>query len=211
MSNEKQKRLAQFDEMLELGKTILQTKHSRSMGYLGSYEAVEESKAKHWGIKCLSLLEDVFGEASLQYKEFIDLFEGFGSIQGYVNAKNASAVLQAAKELYEEGNARKRTIPRVTTADSGDAVEHLITGIESEAKRNTRIYLIIISLPVLVISSTFFYYFEIKYASVFTIGIIVVSYILSILFLREITPTKLHERIHEYEQNRLRKKFGFDK
>lgn len=205
------KLLDQFDELLHLGETVLKTKYSASAGYLGNYNAVNKSAAKHWGIKCLSLLEEIFGEKSLQYTEFKNLFEGFDSIQGYSDTEDAHAVLKAAKEIYERGIVTKRIQESdIKTSESSNVAKHLITGIESEAKRNTRIYLAIISIPLLLISISFFYFFEIKYASLFTIGIFFLSYLLSFIFLKELTPTKLPEKLFEYEEKRLLKKFGIN-
>jgi hypothetical protein len=206
-----QKRLDQFDELLRLGETVLQTQRSKSLGYLGNYAAVDESKAKHWGIKCLSLLEEIFGEKSLQYVEFKNLFEGFDSIQSYSNARNALAVLKAAKEIYESGSFTKRIQEsEIKISDSSNITEHLISSIELEAKRNVRIYSAIIFVILAIIAVIFFYLLGIS-ISAFTFGLLIISYLLSVFFVKEITPTKLQERLFEYDQNRLRKKFGIDK
>lgn len=210
-----QKTLDRFNELLEFGDEVLQTKFRVNAGgqYNSfSYDAVENSKSYQWGMKCLSTLEKVFGTNSRYYAEFNDLFNGFDSIQGYEYAKKAFAVLKAAKDDYEDGYIINHIQEEnIKISDVNDVAIHLTNKCNEEAKRNTRIYLIIIFEFLVIISMPFFYFFGVKYASLFTIAILVVSYILSFLFLKEVTPTKLHERLLEYEQNRLCKRFGIDK
>lgn len=79
--------------------------------------------------------------------------------------------------------------------------------LNTEAERNTRIYLLIIFTFLVIISSLFFYYFGLTNAFVFTLTILIISYIISAFTLKEWTLNKLPDRILEIEKDRIHKRF----
>lgn len=205
------RKLNRFNELLILGEKVLQTKYKVSLGDFGVLDQVDDAKSYEWAMKCLALLEEIFGKGSLYYNQFKDLFEGFTSIAGYDYARRAFAVLKAAKEDYENGFAIEFVQEQNENGISVDGNSQIIaTIIDKEAKRNTRLYLIVIFESLLFISSLFFYFFGIKNASVFSLIILIISYLISAFSLKEWTPTKLPERIFEIEKNRIYKNFGVD-
>src|SRR4051812_40898451 len=68
-------------------------------GGTGTYYAAEAFKK--WAISSLSLLQRVFGEQSVHYREFHALFAKFDS--GDYFFEHCRGIFQAAKEDYEGG------------------------------------------------------------------------------------------------------------
>jgi CheY-like chemotaxis protein len=79
--------------------------------------------------------------------------------------------------------------------------------LKDEAKRNTRIYLFILFVFLLICSLSFFHFFGIKWGSIFNLGLLTIGYFISAITLKEWTPAKLHERILELEEERIYKRF----
>lgn len=136
----------------------------------------------------------------------------------------AVEILKAAKDDYENDFANENT--QETVKSTNDEIQRVINNFNEElnkitefvknacgeeAKRNTRIYLAIIFAFLLLITLIFFYFFGVKYSFLFTIGILVISYFLSVLSLKEWTSTKLPERLFEFEKDRIYKRFSIIK
>jgi hypothetical protein len=208
--SEKQRNLDRFTELLNLGKRVLQTKF-RVNAREFSHDSVDISLSSQWGIKCLTTLEKVYGKSNRYFTEFNSEFEGFDSIAGYSCAKTAFAILEAAKEDYEDGYVINHLQENnIKIPEASNTTINLASKCDKEAERNTKIYLVIIFELLTLISLPFFYFLGVKYASIFTLMILIISYLLSALSLKEWTPTKLHERILEIEKDRIYKNFDIN-
>jgi len=97
-----QKIVTKFDELIEAGKRVLNTRSSRSgPGYVVIGDAaVDPEQSNQWGISCLNLLGRVFGKESDHYKKFNALFSQFDD---YTPVLTAQGILKGAKSDYENG------------------------------------------------------------------------------------------------------------
>ncbi|HEX8735763.1 MAG TPA: hypothetical protein VF721_10595 [Pyrinomonadaceae bacterium] len=205
-----QKYLQRFEELLDIGESVLQTKF-RTGGGGFNFDMVDSSASYEWGMKCLSTLAKVFGENNRYYIEFNNLFKGFDSVVSYENTRKAIAVLKAARDDYKDGYTSKQDKENIIKAPAIKSKSiPLQNELDTEAKRNTRIYLSIIFASLFLFSIIFFYFFGLKNSFFFTIAILISSYFFSALSLKEWTPTKLPERLLEYEKDRIHKRFGID-
>lgn len=204
------RKLKRFDQLLILGEKVLQTKFKVSLGDFGIHEQVDDAESYEWAMKCLPLLEEVFGRNSNYYNQFKDLFEGFTSIEGFAYSRRAVAVLRAAKEDYENGNVNKldNEINLLTKKDDNQVTEDLKRKCDEEAARNTRLYSAMVLTSFVILIIFLFYYFGLQYASILTLLILIFSFLISVIALKEWTPTKVSERIYEIEKNRIYKRFG---
>ncbi|HUS11037.1 MAG TPA: hypothetical protein VMZ30_11265 [Pyrinomonadaceae bacterium] len=97
-----QKIITKFDELIEAGKRVLNSRRSRSgPGYtvIGD-DAVNPELSNQWGISCLNILGRVLGKDSDHYKRFHGLFSQFDD---YTPVLTAQGILNGAKSDYEDG------------------------------------------------------------------------------------------------------------
>ena len=182
-----QKYLQRFEELIGIGEGVLQTKFSMGGGGF-SFDMVDSSASYEWGMKCLSTLSKVFGENNRYYIEFNNLFEGFSSIVSYENTRKAIAVLKAAKGDYKDGYSSKEKKENIAKTFNTKSIPTQ-NEIDAEAKRNTRIYSIIIFVMLAIIVSTVFYFFSIN-LSFITFTLLIVGYFLSRSYLKNSFSTK---------------------
>lgn len=180
---------------------------SSGTSFTQKYDKVDYELVKQWGMNCLHLLKNAFDENDDYYIEFKQQSNSFNSNLNYSKVKSAFSVLKAAKDDYENNYFVEDGQENII-ASSSEKTEFITNNCDEEAKRNTRIYLIIIFVNLALISLLIFSYFGIKYASFITFGLLIISFILSAIFLKEWTPTKLPERLLEHEKDRIYKRFG---
>lgn len=97
-----EKIIGRFEQLIETGKQVLQTRYDRSSGgvvYLGD-DGVNRELSSEWGISCLNLLGRVFGSNGDHYTKFNSLFPKF---HDYSPVLSAQGILKGAKADYENG------------------------------------------------------------------------------------------------------------
>jgi len=211
MPNE-QKVITRLEQLIQVANEILLSSQKVS-GYIGyskiSGKKLDDATTSQWRMSCLQILGKDFGIDSHYYTEFEKNSNALSSLAGYDQVVKCLGILKSAKDNYENGYYSEDTQEQINNSfEINGGIENIKNNCDNEAKRNTRIYLIIIFEFLIFLSSPFFYFFGIKYASIFTLVILIISYVLSALSLKEWTPTKLHERILEMEKARIYKRFG---
>jgi hypothetical protein len=165
-----------------------------------------------WGLNSLNLISSVFGESSTYYKRFDEIYPKFCLEENRDDVKNALAILIAAKDDYENGFIKnipeESIVPEVFESQLN--TNQIKEGCDKEAKRNSRIYLVFISTAFIFVISTLYYFFGLAVASLISFGLLILGFIVSCFLLKEITFSKLPERLLEYEKDRIYKRFGIE-
>lgn len=109
-----QKTLERFQELLDQGGRVMQTRTPVTGGFPVRYrhgmvrnppdEKVSPELALEWGVRCLNLLKRVSGIESEHYQRFKEQSDGFESFSNYSYVSLAVGILKAAKIDYENGD-----------------------------------------------------------------------------------------------------------
>jgi len=95
-----EKVIKRFNELIEKGQDVLNTRHSRSneevLILIGN--GVEYETSHQWGLSCLSLLKRIFGPESDHYKRFDEL-----DLSDFSPIKRGMGIIKSAKDEYEKG------------------------------------------------------------------------------------------------------------
>jgi len=87
-----------FDELAEKGKKV---NASQQVTDVAAF--VDSKKFQEWATAALNLLQKVFGEKSLYYRNFSSIYSKIINIAYKESFDNCRAILQAAREEYEGG------------------------------------------------------------------------------------------------------------
>lgn len=210
MPNE-QKVIIRLEQLIQVADEILISSQNNN-GYIGyskiSYKKLDNATASQWRMSCLQILSENFGKDNHYYTEFEKKSDALSSLAGYDQVVKCLGILKSAKDNYENGYYSEDSKKQINEiVEINYKIENIKNNCDNEAKRNTKIYMLIVFLVLLLILLPVFYFFGLKSASVFTIVVLIVGYILSALSLKEWTLTKLHERILEIEKVRIYKRF----
>src|SRR2546423_19265 len=96
--------LDRFQHLIDLDAEL--TKSRKQGGgdvYNPPYDYVDKEKATQWGISCLHILPQVFGDKSDQYVRFNEEFPKLSHNTNYYVVKRALGILKAAKDDFESG------------------------------------------------------------------------------------------------------------
>src|ERR1044072_6184151 len=104
-----QKILMRFQELIQLGQKILNTREKgytkpEPGAYRSYYDKIDIQLAGQWGVSCLNLIGRVFNKDSDHYKKFDSLYADFiKPLAGPTVVTHAFGILVAAKDDYEHG------------------------------------------------------------------------------------------------------------
>lgn len=215
--------LSQLNSLIEMANTILETvqrkeippNRNRFITYasqnpsLTQYRSIINSElTTQWETSSTAFIEQNFGvECS-----YLNSFKRYSPFSTVGRVSSGRGVLKSIRTDCENGLfAKDNTEQIINISDeiSNINTEAVKNKCDKEAERNTRIYLITISIFVVLLALSL-YNLGFLIASIFTGGILIVGYILSIIFLKEWTLSKLHERVLELEKNRIYKRFDID-
>ncbi|MCW5961850.1 MAG: hypothetical protein KIS76_16940 [Pyrinomonadaceae bacterium] len=169
---------------------------------------INKTKAVSWktsSLNCLESITSIFANSN-----HYDQFKTSTSNLRFESVENGVAILSSAKEDLTLNSRLHRTTSDPSNARDENVFVQLKVNCDYEAKRSSRIILLVIFLIFVLIVSLSYLFLNIYLFSLITGGVFIVSWIISSLCLQEWTPTKLPERIHEIEKGRLYKRFGAD-
>ncbi len=209
--------LIRLDELISDGDKILMSANTINIPQVGGVsfvrreynppktkqrKEIDNNLAIKWKTSCLHFLEGEFGNG-----HHLHNFSQVTKNLNFETVRSGLGVLSSAKENFEKDYYPK--IENIIENNIEEKVNDLIRICDDEAERNARIYLIGILVFVLLLAFSL-NNFGIIYAASITIGLLIISYLLSVYFLKEWSPSKLHERILELEKERIYKRFGID-
>lgn len=90
--------VAKFDELAEKGKKV---NASQQVTDVAAF--VDSRKYQEWATGCLNLLQKVFGEKNLYYRNFQGIYSKIISIVYKESFDNCRAIFDAAREEYQSG------------------------------------------------------------------------------------------------------------
>jgi hypothetical protein len=95
-----EKIIKRFEELISNSKQVISTnyQHQGVVDFQGS--SVDREKSHQWGMSCLSILKNTFGQESDFYKRFNDLYSSFDYLWAVTTGLG---ILKAAKDDYENG------------------------------------------------------------------------------------------------------------
>lgn len=166
------------------------------------FDKVDSTRSTAWGMKCLTLLRTVFGDDSDYYVQFNEKFKRFGSANSFPIFQKAVQILNASKSDYDHGFYQLKE--RIEDQPNSN----LALICEREVIRNTRIYLSCVFVVLLAGSCILFSMFGIRITSIITLSVIILTYMLSAISLKDYSLNKLHERFLEFERDRILRRFG---
>ncbi len=217
--------LRQLNNLIEMANNIIETaprkEIPRAMSrriipsqtpYLPEFRLViNRELATQWETSSIAFIERIFGS---NYS-YLDNFKRCNPFSTAERVESGRGVLKSIKTDYETGlfgENNKEQIININAKELGEPrvnIEVTKDNCLKEAERNTKIYLIFIFIVVILLAIALSN-IGIAVASWITLGILLIGYILSFIFLKEWTPSKLHERILELEKNRIYKRFRID-
>ncbi len=210
-----QKTISRLEQLIQIADVILQNS-GIEYSHIGNnkipVKILDSAKAIQWRMSCLQILIKDFGKDSHYYIEFEKNSDALSSWSGYDQIKECLAIIKAAKEDYENSyhsKAKEIEKSKSPTLMLNNENNYILKNCDKEVERNARIYLMVILVFVLLLAFAL-NNFGVIYAASITIGLLIVGYCLSLFFLKEWTPAKLHERILELEKERIYKRFGID-
>ncbi len=213
-----EKTTIRLDELVNIGDSILQNKvlrpaqsSGRGVGY-PSYYKIDGEQANQWRMNCLQILENIFTRESAYYSDFKKNSDHLATGAGHSQMKKSLAFFKAAKDDYEKGfipNPQEKSVIQ-EVLESQINIQQTKEACNLEAKRNSRIYLVFILTILIFVISIFYYFFGLIVTGIVSLSLAIIGFIISCLLLKEITFSKLPERLVEYEKDRLYKRFEIE-
>ena len=120
--------IKKFDELAEKGKKV-----NSSLQVTDIAAVVDSKKFQEWATTALALLQKVFGEKSVYYRNFHAIYSKIINIAYKESFDNCRAILQAAREEYEKGglNDLKQFLDHAV-------LEHLAAGTTDYLRRGEK-------------------------------------------------------------------------
>lgn len=161
------------------------------------FDMVDRTEAIAWAEKCLSLIEHVGGRDSGYYIKIAELQTKFSTTLNYMAVQTTVKLMDAARDDFANG-----FVPKPTTGASA-----LETAVIIEAERNVRIYLALVFVLYLIITAVTWYFWGWQFATGLGLVIPLISFLATLIKLKEYSLSKIHERFLEIEIVRLRNRF----